>query len=119
MSIAMVAVGYFSQAPIVVIAGSLVGAALMFVSVVSDPQLQLGVPENRRGAVQGLVQGLGNALRPAGILLATTLFAAGGAKLALLTAGAVALALALLVVLLNGYRDAVDPQEEAKEGAHV
>lgn len=119
MSIGMTVVGFVNQAPIIVAAGGLVGAALMFVSVISDPQLQLGVPAYRRGAVQGLVQGLGNALRPVGILLATTLFAIGGAELALLLAAVIVLSIALLVTLLNGYRDAVDPHEELREDANA
>lgn len=107
---AMTGVGHLDTVPAVLLLASLAGGSLMFVSVLSDPQLQLKVPETHRGSVQGAVQGLGSGLRPVGILAATSLFAVGGSGLALLAAAAVAVAVSLMILVLDGYRDAVNPE---------
>lgn len=117
MGVAMAGVGYLDFVPVVLLLASFVGGSLMFVSVLSDPQLQLKIPETHRGSVQGFVQGLGSGLRPVGFLAATSIFGVGGSGLALLAAAAVATTVSLVILALDGYRDAVNPEPRAREGS--
>ncbi|MFF8895560.1 MFS transporter [Brevibacterium casei] len=115
MGAAMVGVGYLHAVPALLILAALIGGSLMFVSVMSDPQLQLKVPEAQRGGVQGLVQGLGSGLRPLGILLATSVFGIAGAGPALLTGAIIAAAVAVVILVVDGYRDAINPVPHKEE----
>ena len=114
MAAGILGVGASSSPAIMVPSALLVGASLMFISVLSDPQLQLQVPEGHRGAVQGVVQGVGGALRPLGIASATIVATSFGIVAPFVFAAIMLALLGALIVSFNGYRDA---SEEAHSSA--
>ncbi|MDS0139277.1 MULTISPECIES: MFS transporter [unclassified Amycolatopsis] len=89
------------------VAGFLVGAGIMLTAVLADSQVQIAIPLDMQGRVQGVVQSVSTGLRPVGTAIAGALAEARGPGLALLAAALATTALAVFVGLTRAYDQVV------------